>query len=96
MNLLKRYQLIILMGAIVVTPWVLNSPTVVSASQTADTTQPVPNPTTNPNNCKPKPGSPFIDPFCLPSPPPPKDDCKPTPGSPFIDPFCPKPSPPQK
>jgi hypothetical protein len=94
MNLLKRSQLIILMAAIVGTPWMLNSPTVVSASQTADTTQPVPTPTTTPKPCKPTPGSPFIDPFCSPIPPrPPQNDCKPAPGSPFIDPFCPKPAP---
>jgi hypothetical protein len=70
MNLLKRSQLIILMAAIVGTPWMLNSPTVVSASETADTTQPVPTPTTIPKPCKPTPpGSPFIDPFCSPIPP---------------------------
>ncbi|MBW4621996.1 MAG: hypothetical protein KME17_21855 [Cyanosarcina radialis HA8281-LM2] len=89
MNLLRRFQLVILMTATLATPLLLNSQAAFGASETVDTTQPVP----GPKRCDPpRPGSPFIDPFCTPgqTPPPPKDDCQPKPGSPFIDPFCPK------
>jgi hypothetical protein len=61
MNLLRRCQLIVLMTATFASPLLLNSQAAFSASETVDITQPVP----APKRCDPpKPGSPFIDPFC--------------------------------
>ncbi|PSB02177.1 hypothetical protein [Merismopedia glauca] len=82
---------LLLISPIFATPLLLNSPAAFGASETEDITQPVPLP--KPDDCKPKPGSIFRDPFCptVPIPPPPKDDCTPRPGQIFPDPFCPKP-----